>query len=208
MNLIIVDDHPLFRMGTRMLLKQSTHHVLGEAACADDFFELLKTTVPDLVLLDIILGDSVTGVDIARKLKTDFPQIKILILSIDTSIHTIKELLEIGVDGFISKNVPNMEVLSAIDNIAEGGSYFGKNVDIIMQEVLSAQQEQQNIFTDRELEIIRLSCQGKLGKEISAIMNISSRTVDSHKTNIFRKIGIDNSIELVLYAIKQGIVAI
>lgn len=208
MNIIIVDDHPLFRMGTKMALKKSNHCVIGDVANADDFWEMLTTKVPDLVLLDIVLGCDVTGVDIARRLKAEFPTVKILVLSVDTSVHTIKELLDIGIEGFISKNAPNEEVLHAINAIAGGQSYFGQDVDSIIQQVIVAQQDNKAMFTDRELEIIQLSCQGKLGKEIADIMNISLRTVDTHKTNIFRKVGIDNGVELVLYAIKNGIVEI
>ncbi|MGN0187220.1 MAG: response regulator [Paludibacteraceae bacterium] len=206
MNIIIVDDHPLFRIGTKMAIQRTTHMVIGEAANATALYQLLTNVTPDLILLDIILGDGLSGVDIARQLKTDKPDIKILILSIDTSLQTIKELLEIGIDGFISKNAPDAELLQAIDNIDNGQPYFGADVNQIIQAVLTTQQTHYELFSEREKEIIQWICQGYTCKNIAKQQNISLRTVETHKTNIFRKIGINNSVELALYAVKHGLI--
>lgn len=208
MNIIIVDDHPLFRIGTKMAIQRGSHTVVGEASNATALRQLLNDTTPDLILLDIILGNGPSGVDIARQLKTDKPEIKILVLSIDTSLNTIKELLEIGIDGFVSKNAPDDEVLQAIDAVSNGQPYFGTDIDRIVQAVMTTQQLKNDLFSEREQEIIRAICQGGSNKDIAQKTNISLRTVETHKTNIFRKIGITNSVDLVLYAIKNGIVTI
>lgn len=208
MNIIIVDDHPLFRIGTKMAIQRGSHTVVGEASNATALRQLLNDTTPDLILLDIILGNGPSGVDIARQLKADKPEIKILVLSIDTSLNTIKELLEIGIDGFVSKNAPDNEVLQAIDAVSNGQPYFGTDIDRIVQAVMTTQQLKNDLFSEREQEIIRAICQGGSNKDIAQKTNISLRTVETHKTNIFRKIGITNSVDLVLYAIKNGIVTI
>ncbi|MCI7338192.1 MAG: response regulator transcription factor [Bacteroidales bacterium] len=208
MNIIIVDDHPLFRIGTKMAIQRGSHTVVGEASNATALRQLLNDTTPDLILLDIILGNGPSGVDIARQLKTDKPEIKILVLSIDTSLNTIKELLEIGIDGFVSKNAPDDEVLQAIDAVSNGQPYFGTDIDRIVQAVMTTQQLKNDLFSTREQEIIRAICQGGSNKDIARKTNISLRTVETHKTKIFRKIGITNSVDLVLYAIKNGIVTI
>lgn len=208
MNIIIVDDHPLFRIGTKMAIQRGSHTVVGEASNATALRQLLNDTTPDLILLDIILGNGPSGVDIARQLKTNKPEIKILVLSIDTSLNTIKELLEIGIDGFVSKNAPDDEVLQAIDAVSNGQPYFGTDIDRIVQAVMTTQQLKNDLFSEREQEIIRAICQGGSNKDIAQKTNISLRTVETHKTNIFRKIGITNSVDLVLYAIKNGIVTI
>ena len=208
MNIIIVDDHPLFRIGTKMAIQRGSHTVVGEASNATALRQLLNDTTPDLILLDIILGNGPSGVDIARQLKADKPEIKILVLSIDTSLNTIKELLEIGIDGFVSKNAPDDEVLQAIDAVSNGQPYFGTDIDRIVQAVMTTQRLKDNLFSEREQEIIRAICQGGSNKDIAQKTNISLRTVETHKTNIFRKIGITNSVDLVLYAIKNGIVTI
>lgn len=208
MNIIIVDDHPLFRIGTKMAIQRGSHTVVGEASNATALRQLLNDTTSDLILLDIILGNGPSGVDIARQLKADKPEIKILVLSIDTSLNTIKELLEIGIDGFVSKNAPDDEVLQAIDAVSNGQPYFGTDIDRIVQAVMTTQQLKNDLFSEREQEIIRAICQGGSNKDIAQKTNISLRTVETHKTNIFRKIGITNSVDLVLYAIKNGIVTI
>ena len=208
MNIIIVDDHPLFRIGTKMAIQRGSHTVVGEASNATALRQLLNDTTPDLILLDSILGNGPSGVDIARQLKADKPEIKILVLSIDTSLNTIKELLEIGIDGFVSKNAPDDEVLQAIDAVSNGQPYFGTDIDRIVQAVMTTQQLKNDLFSEREQEIIRAICQGGSNKDIAQKTNISLRTVETHKTNIFRKIGITNSVDLVLYAIKNGIVTI
>ena len=208
MTIIIVDDHPLFRIGTKMAIQRGSHTVVGEASNATALRQLLNDTTPDLILLDIILGNGPSGVDIARQLKADKPEIKILVLSIDTSLNTIKELLEIGIDGFVSKNAPDDEVLQAIDAVSNGQPYFGTDIDRIVQAVMTTQQLKNDLFSEREQEIIRAICQGGSNKDIAQKTNISLRTVETHKTNIFRKIGITNSVDLVLYAIKNGIVTI
>lgn len=208
MNIIIVDDHPLFRIGTKMAIQRGSHTVVGEASNATALRQLLNDTTPDLILLDIILGNGPSGVDIARQLKADKPEIKILVLSIDTSLNTIKELLEIGIDGFVSKNAPDDEVLQAIDAVSNGQPYFGTDIDRIVQAVMTTQRLKDDLFSEREQEIIRAICQGGSNKDIAQKTNISLRTVETHKTNIFRKIGITNSVDLVLYAIKNGIVTI
>lgn len=208
MNIIIVDDHPLFRIGTKMAIQRGSHTVVGEASNATALRQLLNDTTPNLILLDIILGNGPSGVDIARQLKADKPEIKILVLSIDTSLNTIKELLEIGIDGFVSKNAPDDEVLQAIDAVSNGQPYFGTDIDRIVQAVMTTQQLKNDLFSEREQEIIRAICQGGSNKDIAQKTNISLRTVETHKTNIFRKIGITNSVDLVLYAIKNGIVTI
>lgn len=208
MNIIIVDDHPLFRIGTKMAIQRGSHTVVGEASNATALRQLLNDTTPDLILLDIILGNGPSGVDIARQLKAEKPEIKILVLSIDTSLNTIKELLEIGIDGFVSKNAPDDEVLQAIDAVSNGQPYFGTDIDRIVQAVMTTQQLKNDLFSEREQEIIRAICQGGSNKDIAQKTNISLRTVETHKTNIFRKIGITNSVDLVLYAIKNGIVTI
>ena len=208
MNIIIVDDHPLFRIGTKMAIQRGSHTVVGEASNATALRQLLNDTTPDLILLDIILGNGPSGVDIARQLKADKPEIKILVLSIDTSLNTIKELLEIGIDGFVSKNAPDDEVLQAIDAVSNGQPYFGTDIDRIVQAVMTTQQLKNDLFSEREQEIIRAICQGGSNKDNTRKTNNRLRTVETHKTKIFRKIGITNSVDLVLYAIKNGIVTI
>ena len=126
-NVILVDDHELFRLGIRGSLKRADVCILGEAESGKQLFTLLKTLKPDLIFLDIILPDT-TGIDIARRLRDSFPEIKILILSAENTMETVSDLLRIGIDGFISKRRCNsIELAKAVRVIMEGENYYGRS---------------------------------------------------------------------------------
>ncbi len=205
-DIIIVDDHDLFRMGTTMVLKSiPNYNVVAQAACGEEFFEKLNAleNKPNLALLDIMLPD-MSGIDIARKLRSEHPDIQILILSAEASESTILSLTDIGVEGFVSKNAPTDELLVAINTIIEGGTYFAKDIAKLIRDVCNSTELHVEL-SEREEDIIRLCCEGLRAKDISEQLNISIRTVETHKTNIFTKLGINNNVALVRYAIRRGI---
>lgn len=205
-DIILVDDHDLFRMGTTMVLgSQPEYNVVAQAASGEEFFSKLDSLdkEPELALLDIILPD-ISGVDIARKLRAEHPNIQILMLSAESSEPTILSLTEIGVEGFVSKNAPTDELLTAINTIVNGGTYFAKDIARLIRDVCNSSELHIDL-SEREKLIIRLCCEGLRAKDISDQLNISIRTVESHKTNIFTKLGINNNVALVRYAIRRGI---
>lgn len=201
----LVDDHLLFRMGLRTAFEDSGIEIAGEAGCASEFFDLLPSAVFDVLLLDIVLSD-VSGVEVARRLRKFSPLSKILVLSAESDSETVCDLVDMGVDGFISKSVPVEELRRAVECVAGGGEYFGKDEARILNDVRVARGRCDCGFTGRESEIVGLCAQGLSGKEIASRLNISLKTVEAHKNNIFRKLGINNSVELVRYALKYGIV--
>lgn len=207
--LIIVDDHNLFRMGARLALDgKSEIGVTGEAASGEELFVLLKTQIPDIILLDILLP-GISGIETARKLKQGYPEIKILMLSAENPAHVIEEVLEAGVEGYVTKSATPEEIEEAIVSVANGLEFFGRDMAKIMFDVIHRQRKrvkQEVAFTDRETEIIRLCSEGLQSKEIADRLKISYHTVNFHKNNIFRKLDINNSVELAKYAIKEGII--
>ena len=209
MNVFIVDDHQLFRMGTRLALNGKMGiEIAGEAASGKELFAALEKQTPDIILLDIMLPD-MSGVEIARKLKQEKPEIKVLMLSAEDPKTVIEEILEIGVEGYISKASPMEEVEYAIASVMNDLEYFGRDISKIIYEVITSKKKQtaeQPSFTPRELEIIQLCCDGFLSKEIAFRLEISYRTVENHKNNIFRKLGINNRVELAKYAIKYQLI--
>lgn len=136
-NIIIVDDHALYRLGVRTALSlgRNRHSVVGEAATSAELFKLLETVKPDLVLLDIILPD-VQGDEIARRLKRDFPDIKILVLSSETSEDAVLEMVEMGVEGFIAKDGAQEDLSEAIRLIMAGEQFFGSKISEILNSLL------------------------------------------------------------------------
>ncbi|MDR2232225.1 MAG: response regulator transcription factor [Tannerella sp.] len=209
--IIVVDDHNFFRMMLRTTLQLSHPDICmtGEAATAGELFRLLPHTEADLVVLDINLPD-VWGVDVTRRLRRDYPQLKIIAVSGENTSETIHSMIEAGIDGFISKQYSGVNDLAdAIESVMNGVEYFGRDISAILFDIYVAKKKTSAVtaeFTEREREIILLSRDGLLCKEIADRMNISVFTVNSHKRNIFLKLGISSTMEMVQYALKHGII--
>ena len=208
MNIGILDDHELIRVGVTSVLNATTHAVTISAACAEELFEALEEGTPcDLLLLDILMPGT-NGVEVAKRMRTEYPETKIIVLSVDTKEYVIIRLMQIGIDGFISKNGPLEEVKLAIDSVAEGVPFYGRDLAVLVRDIVDAQPNKKSkaLLTKRELEIVEACCAGLLGKEISEKFHISLRAVNSHKTNIFNKLGISSSVEMVRFALEHGII--
>jgi len=206
---IIVDDHALFRLGLKAALAGTFDiNVVGEADSAAALFRLLDKTEADIILLDVMLPD-MNGADITRRLHSDFPLMKILAISAENTLETVKALINEGIDGFISKSAGNAdEIAEAIRMIMKGMEYFGKDIASIIYEIYTSKMHAAAVtseFTVREREILSMCTQGLLCKEIAQRLGISIRTVETHKHNIFRKLGINNSTELIQYCFSKGI---
>lgn len=208
MNIGILDDHELIRVGVIGVLYDTPHSVTISVACAEDLFAALEQGTPcDLLLLDILMPGT-NGIEVAKRMRTEFPEIKIIVLSVDTKEYVITQLMQIGIDGFISKNGPLEEVRLAIDSVAEGVPFYGRDLAVLVRDIVDAQLNKKSsaLLTKRELEIIEACCAGLLGKEIADKFHISLRAVNSHKTNIFNKLGISSSVEMVRFALEHGII--
>lgn len=208
MNIALLDDHDLIRLGLRSILSQTPHQITIDVASADALFEQLQGGTPcDLILLDILMPDT-NGVEVAQRLRAEYPDIKIIIVSMETKEYTIIQLMQIGIDGFISKNGPMEEVRDAINSVEEGVPYYGRDLALLVRDIVDARLDKKSsvLLTKRELEIIEACCSGMLGKEIADKFNISLRAVNSHKTNIFNKLGLSSSVEMVRFALEHGII--
>ena len=210
---IIVDDHPLFRIGLKATFKDCHPDicVAGEADCGEALFKLLAKTTADLVLLDINLPD-ISGVEIASRLRRDYPAVKILVVSAENTSETIKSMLELGIDGFISKRKSGTDELAeAVRTVMSGLEYFGRDISAIIYDVFVSKKKTTVVtheFTEREREIILACRDGLQCKEIATRLGISANTVNTHKNHIFSKLGINSTIEVVQYALKNGIIRV
>ena len=210
---ILVDDDELFRLGvcTAISGNHTDVSIAGEAETGKELFDLLSDTTADIVLLDIMLPD-MSGIDICRRLKSERPEMKILAISSDNSAAVTQALLDAGIDGFISKRAGGADILvEAIRSVMDGHNYFGKDISEIIYRIYVSKKktvEATSEFTQQEKKIIDLCREGLLSKEIAARLGISPRTVETHKNNIFRKLGINNTAEMVQYAIKNRIIRV
>jgi DNA-binding NarL/FixJ family response regulator/signal transduction histidine kinase len=208
---IIVDDHTLFRTGLKATFQPDFFNieVVGEAGGGEELFGVLKITQADLILLDINLPD-MNGAEIARRLRCDYPDIKILAISAENTPKAVEAMLNEGINGFISKQKSDAHELSeAIHAVMNGLEYFGRDISSIIYDVYVAKKRSIEIsseFTEREKEVITLCSEGLIYKEIADRMGISFHTVNTHKKNIFQKLGINNTMEMVQYALKNGII--
>lgn len=208
MNIAILDDHELIRVGLRSFLQGTKHTVTIDAATADGLFDKLVEGVPcDLVLLDILMPGT-NGIEVAQRLRAEYSDLKIIIVSMDTKEYIITQLMQIGIDGFISKNGPLDEVRSAVNSVEEGVPYYGHDLAVLVRNIVDAKLDKKSsaLLTKRELEIVEACCSGMMGKEIAEKYHISLRAVNSHKTNIFNKLGLSSSVEMVRFALEHGII--
>ena len=209
--IIIVDDHKLFRMTLRNSLSNLTNITIsGEADCGAALFELLNKVPCDIVLLDLILPD-MKATDIHKRLRSEFPTVKILVISMDNTVETVCGMLKLGIEGFISKQEGGIEeIAQAITSIAAGYEYYGHDISTLMYKIYVSKKDDKKMpyqeFTAREKEILKLCSEGLIAKEIANRLFISVNTVNNHKTNMFRKLGINNVMEMVHYAFKHKII--
>lgn len=205
-NIALLEDHPLTRAGVKLALTPLFHFSI-EASSSKEFFtkfECLKQI--ELVLLDITLPDE-SGIEVARRLKSEYPNVRILVFSVDTSEDTVRQLLEIGVDGLLSKRSSESTILHAVSTVIDGGHFYLEDEEKLERDILISQvSKPKTLLTEREQEILIGFCKGMTSFELADTLCLSQRTVENHKLHIFRKCGINNTVEMLLYALNNGIV--
>lgn len=208
--IILADDHSLFRSGLRGLLGRYPHcKVVGEAQDGQSFLELLAAVPCEVVLMDIDMP-GMGGAEATEKALSAQPDLKIITLSMHADQEFYFRMVEAGAKGFILKSSDISEVVEAITAVAEGGSYFSHELLSSLVENLksSPRDRHDDYLSAREKEILLLICQGFSNHEIAESLFISKRTVDKHRANILEKTGSKNTANLVVYAIKNGLVEI
>lgn len=211
-NIILVDDHSLFRDGLKFILtKISGYSIIGEASNGIEFLELLKTTSPDLVLMDIAMPE-MDGIEATKRALDLYPELKIVALSSYGDEIYYRQMIEQGVQGFITKSSNKEELEFAINTIVNGNNYFSqdllKKVVIKISKKDKLKEEEEIKLTRREKEILKCICLGLSNKEIAKKLFISPKTVDNHRTNLLNKTSSKNTASLVMCAIKNNLIYI
>jgi len=214
--IFLVDDHQLVRDGIKALLLSAEDLViLGEASTGKECFEKIALQQPDILILDISLPDT-TGIEITKKVTELYPAIKVLILSMYTNEDFIFNSLKAGARGYLPKNTSREELLEAIHTIYAGDEFFADSIARIMLKSYVRKAKEDDLatqsmpvpLTTREIEILRLFAEGFINKEISDQLDISIRTVETHKNHIMKKLELKSTVELIKYAIRNKIVEI
>lgn len=211
---ILADDHQMFREGVKSILDDEPGiEVVGEVGRGQDLLKMLESIVPDIVITDISMPE-MSGIEIASYLSQNYPQVRVLILSMHVNEEFIVKALETGANGYLPKDTSMNELLEAIYVISRGENYFNKEIsDTVLKSIIrkskpEANQKQSDSLTDREMEVLYNVVNGNTNKEIARKLYISVRTVDSHKNNIMHKLKLKSSVELVKYAIKNKLVSL
>ncbi|HTF17805.1 MAG TPA: response regulator transcription factor [Chryseolinea sp.] len=206
-NVLIADDHQMVIDGMKALLSEEHDiQIVGEALNGDEALAFLKSgNLVDLIILDINMPNT-DGIETARAIAHNYPATKVLILSMHNKPIYIKQLIEVGVSGYILKNAGKEELLSAIKNIQSGKEYFSSEVTkAIFNSLKNSPTSTESQLTKRELEILRLLSKALTTSEIAEKLFLSPYTVDTHRKNLLSKLGLRNTPALVRYAIEHGL---
>ncbi|MGB9771825.1 MAG: response regulator [Candidatus Kapaibacteriota bacterium] len=202
--IIIVDDHEIVRAGIRRILSTEKRlEIVAEAEDGKIAKSLIQEYMPDLVLLDISMPE-LDGVELAKFLKANYPEIVVLMLTAYEDYQNIERALSAGADGYLSKDISPKYLIEAIYKAILGERVFSKSVLRVLEKPLALQTEadQSNVtITKREQEILNYVALGKTSQEIADILGISIRTVQNHRANIMQKLGIKTASGLVRFAV-------
>jgi DNA-binding NarL/FixJ family response regulator len=203
-SVLLVDDHHLVRRGFRRILEDEPDiSVLGEAADGDEAVRLARQLRPQVVLMDCALPGT-SGLVATRKILADSPSVSILMLSMHSEDTLVRQALEAGASGYILKNAVDLDLAAAVRKVAAGEKVLSPQLS--RPAILKG--ERQAALTARELEILQLIVDGKSNKEIADHLHLSVNTVSVHRANIMDALGIHKTAELVVYAIRNGLVNI
>jgi two-component system, NarL family, response regulator NreC len=211
---LLVDDHTLFRQGVRRLLEsESDFEIVGESPDAGDAVNKAGELRPDVVLMDIGMP-GLSSFEATRQIKKNRQETKVLYLTMYEDEDYLLQCLEVGAAGYVLKDTPAPQLVSAVRDVYRGGKYLssqvlGKLVEDFRARVRDTRmQPRMSTLTPREREILKLLAEGNSVKEIAVLLGLSVKTVEAHKFNLMRKLDIHNKAQLVTYAIQKKIIKV
>lgn len=205
---LIADDHEILRFGISTFLSSADSiNVVGEASSGEECVELFKEKRPDICVLDISMP-GMNGIETTKAIREIDPDVKVLILSMHIDKTILDQVLEAGINGYLLKDTEKTELLHGIESIAKGQQVFSDPIQkLITKSYLNGGRAPHDSITSRELEVLQLIVEGYSSKLIADKLNISPRTVDTHRGNIMQKLNIPNAAGLVRYAMENDLVS-
>lgn len=198
--ILLVDDHPLVRDGLRARLEAMPQfQVVAEAGGAAEALEQAAGHPVDLVLMDINMR-GVNGIEATAQFTKAFPHIAVLILSMHDKMEYVSQAIQAGARGYVLKDAPGKDIVVAIETVMSGGIYYSA----ALARQLAQPQPQDNQLTSREHEVLRHIANGESNKQIARALDLSVRTVETHRLNIKRKLGIEGQAELIRFAVQNA----
>lgn len=207
--ILIVDDHPMVRSSVREFLTRQgdRFQIVGEAGTAVEAMQAITQLEPDLAIVDIELPGGETGVDLARRIKRTYPAVAVLVLTAHTGLQRINAALDAGANGYLLKDCSVEELVTAVEATLRGQIYLSPTAStaIIRDYQRQIKGEENETLTAREVEILRLIANGQTTKEIAFAMQVSTKTVETHRVNVMNKLNINTVAGLTKYAVREGL---
>ncbi len=211
--IVLADDHTVVRKGLRMLLESYQDlQVVAEAADGRAAVAMAEEHRPDVVVIDVAMP-VLNGIEAARQILGKLPNIAIVFLSMHSDEGYVLKALKAGARAYLLKDSAEHDLINAVKAVTEGKAFFSPAISkMLVEDYMRQMQERQvedsyDLLTTREREVLQLLAEGKSNKQVAALLNLSLYTVETHRSNIFQKLNLHNSAELILYAIRKGVIS-
>lgn len=211
--ILLADDHNILREGIRLMLeRQPGFSVVAEAADGREALDLAQRHKPDVVVMDIAMP-GLNGIEATRRIVEKHPRTSVVVLSMHFDESYIIRSMKAGARAYLLKDALKGELIAAIQAVAEGKSFFSPKISRILHEDYmhaldrKDSEDSYDLLTDREREILQLVAEGRTNKEIASLLNLSLYTVDTHRTHILQKLNLHSVPEVILYAVRKGIIS-
>jgi two-component system, NarL family, response regulator NreC len=207
--ILLADDHTMMRHGlTKSFEQVKDIEVIGQATNGHSIIEMAKELSPDVIVMDISMPE-LNGIEATRMITRDYPEVKVIGLSMHESDKYVREMFKAGACGYLLKNCPFEELIDAIKTVYGGKTYISPSIgNMVIKDYAGQSQEQESAFSvlsQREREVLQLFAEGKTTKQIASHLYISPKTVEAHRLRIMNKLNIDNIAQLTKYAIQEGL---
>ncbi len=211
--ILLADDHVVMRRGIRALLeRRPDFQVVAEAADGREAVQMAEAYSPHVVVADIAMPN-LNGIEAARQIAQKSPQIAIVILSMHSDESYVLRALKAGARGYLLKDAPESDLIAAILAVHQGKAFFSPAISKMLVEDYMRQLQQRGsddsyeLLTTREREVLQLLAEGKSNKDVATMLNVSLYTVETHRSNILQKLNLHGTPELILYAIRKGVIS-
>jgi len=211
--ILLADDHNIMRRGLRLLLeRQPGLEVVAEAADGREAVERAEATRPDIVVLDIAMP-KMSGIEAAQRIRTLLPQAAIVILSMHSDEGYVLRALKAGAKGYLLKDSAESDLIDAIKAVSDGKAFFSPEISKILVEDYvrdmrkRGAEDSYELLTSREREVLHLLAEGKSNKDIATLLDLSLYTVETHRRNLQEKLNLHSLAELILYAVRKGVIS-
>ncbi|MFH2095946.1 MAG: response regulator transcription factor [Bacteroidota bacterium] len=209
--ILIADDHQMFIDGVKALLRKETKYkIAGEALNGDSALQMLRNAPYDILLTDISMP-GMSGVDLTKAVKQEFPHVKVMVLTMFNDREVAEEIMNAEAEGYILKNTGKEELIGALETIIDDGTFYSREVlENMIRKIKKEERVKQEIIelSDRELEVLKLICGEYSSNDIAEKLFISRRTVDTHRQHIYEKTGCKTLVSLIKFAIRNELVEV